>query len=138
MKKIAGRMRLDLAAFRELEAFAQFGSDLDKSSQDLLNRGRRLLEITKQGQYSPVPVEEEIVQIFAGTGLPDANIGGLVDDIPVDDTRRFINEMTDYLRARHSNILEELKSSGDLPEDLARSLASAIEDFKKTFQKTEA
>ena len=70
MRKIAGRLRLDLAAFRELEAFAQFGSDLDKSSQDLLNRGRRLVEIMKQGQYAPVPVEEQIVQIFAGTGPP--------------------------------------------------------------------
>ncbi len=138
MKKIAGRMRLDLASFRELEAFAQFGSDLDKSSQDLLNRGRRLLEITKQGQYSPVPVEEEIVQIFAGTGLPDARIRGLVDDIPVGDVQRFIREMTEFLRSRHNTILETLKSTGDLTDDLAKQLAQAIEEFKATFQKTEA
>jgi F-type H+-transporting ATPase subunit alpha len=137
MKKIAGRLRLDLAAFRELEAFAQFGSDLDKSSQDLLNRGRRLVEIMKQGQYAPVPVEEEIVQIFAGTGLPDAGVTGMIDDIPIGDVQRFIDELMEHVRSRHASILDSIRSTGDLPDEAARELAKAIEDFKATFKKSE-
>jgi F-type H+-transporting ATPase subunit alpha len=137
MRKIASRLRLDLASFRELEAFAQFGSDLDKSSQDLLTRGRRLVEIMKQGQYSPVPVEEQVVQIFAGTGLPAAGVAGMIDDIPIVDVQRFLVGMTEYMRSRHGNILETIKSSGDLSDEQARELASAIEEFKATFRKTE-
>ena len=136
MRKIAGRLRLDLAAFRELEAFAQFGSDLDKSSQDLLNRGRRLVEIMKQDQYVPLPVEEEVVQIFCGTGLPDAGISGMVDDIPIGDVRRFVNELTKYMRDRHGTLLETLKSTGDLTDELAQQLAKAIDEFKAGFQKS--
>jgi F-type H+-transporting ATPase subunit alpha len=138
MKTIAGRLRLDLASFRELEAFAQFGSDLDKSSQDLLNRGRRLVEIMKQPQYSPVPVEEQIVQIFAGTGLPDAGIPGSLDDIPVEDVQRFLEALMEHMRSRHAAILDTLRETGDLPEERARELASAIEDFKRNFQITQS
>jgi F-type H+-transporting ATPase subunit alpha len=138
MKMIAGRLRLDLASFRELEAFAQFGSDLDKSSQDLLNRGRRLVEIMKQPQYSPVPVEEQIVQIFAGTGLPDAGIPGSLDDIPVEDVQRFVDGLMEHMRSRHAAILDNLRETGDLPAERARELASAIEDFKRNFQITQA
>ena len=137
MKKIAGRLRLDLAAFRELEAFAQFGSDLDKSSQDLLNRGRRLVEIMKQGQYAPVPVEEEIVQIFAGTGLPDAGVPGKIDDIPIGDVQRFIAGVIEHMRSRHGALLETLRSTGDISDELAGQLAEAIDEFKSTFSKTE-
>jgi F-type H+/Na+-transporting ATPase subunit alpha len=133
MRKIAGRLRLDLAAFRELEAFAQFGSDLDKSSQDLLNRGRRLVEIMKQGQFAPLAVEEQVLQIFAGTGLPDANIPGMVDDVAVEDVQRFITDLTEYVKSRHANVLDTLRDSGELPDELARELARIIGEFKSTF-----
>ena len=137
MKKIAGRLRLDLAAFRELEAFAQFGSDLDKSSQDLLNRGRRLVEIMKQGQYAPLAVEEEVVQIFAGTGFPDADVPGLIDDIPIADVQRFVTELIEYVRSRHGALLDTIKSTGDLSDDLARQLQGAIEEFKASFKRSQ-
>jgi F-type H+/Na+-transporting ATPase subunit alpha len=136
MKTIAGRLRLDLAAFRELEAFAQFGSELDKSSQDLLNRGRRLVEIMKQDQYAPVPVEEQIVQIFAGTGLPDAGVRGFLDDIPVGDVQRFLVGLMDQMRARHQVLLDTLRETSDLNDDLVRQLAQAIEEYKQSFQTT--
>ncbi len=136
MRKIASRLRLDLASFRELEAFAQFGSDLDKSSQDLINRGRRLVEIMKQGQYAPVAVEEQIVQIFAGTGLPSAGVPGCIDDVPTADVQRFLVGLTEFMRSRHANILDTLRDSGDLPDELARDLARVIGEFKSTFQAT--
>ncbi len=137
MRTIAGRLRLDLASFRELEAFAQFGSDLDKSSQDLLNRGRRLVEIMKQDQYAPVSVEEQIVQIFAGTGLPDANISGFLDDIPVEDVQRFITGLMDYMRTRNAGVLDRLRETGAFDDDLTRDLAKAVGDFKSSFQPTQ-
>jgi F-type H+/Na+-transporting ATPase subunit alpha len=90
----------------------------------------------KQGQYSPVPVEEQIVQIFAGTGLPDAGVPGMLDDIPVGDVQRFLVELMEYMRSRHANILETLRSSGELPDELARELARVIGEFKAGFQKT--
>ncbi len=138
MRTISGRLRLDLASFRELEAFAQFGSELDKSSQDLLNRGRRLVEVMKQAQYAPVPVEEQVVQIFAGTGFPDANIGGLLDDIPVGDVQRFLVGLMEHMRNRHSAVLDRLRTEGALSDEIVRDLAAAIEDFKRNFQPTES
>jgi F-type H+-transporting ATPase subunit alpha len=138
MKTIASRLRLDLASYRELEAFAQFGSELDKSSQDLLSRGSRLVEIMKQDQYAPVPVEEQVVQIFAGTGLPDAGVSGFLDDIPVGDVQRFIVELMEQMRSRHQAVLDSLRETGDLTDDIVRQLSSAIEEFKRSFQPTEA
>jgi F-type H+-transporting ATPase subunit alpha len=138
MKTVAGRLRLDLAAFRELEAFAQFGSDLDKSSQDLLNRGRRLVEIMKQDQYAPVPVEEQIVQIFAGTGLPDMNIPGQLDDVPVVDVQRFLTGLLESMRTRNAVTLDKLRETGQMSEDIAQDIVRAIEEFKRNFQATES
>jgi F-type H+-transporting ATPase subunit alpha len=138
MKTVAGRLRLDLAAFRELEAFAQFGSDLDKSSQDLLNRGRRLVEIMKQDQYAPVPVEEQIVQIFAGTGLPDMNIGGQLDEIPVGDVQRFLEGLMESMRSRNAVTLDKLRETGQMSEDIAQDLVRAIDEYKRTFQATKS
>ena len=137
MSRVASRLRLDLASFRELEAFAQFGADLDKSSQNLLNRGRRLTEIMKQGQYAPVPVEEQVVEIFLGTGLPDAGIGGLVDDIPVPDIQRFVSGFVESLRSRHPQILDSIRENGQFPDDLAKDIVRACEEFKATFEKTQ-
>jgi F-type H+-transporting ATPase subunit alpha len=96
-----------------------------------------LVEIMKQGQYAPVPVEEEIVQIFAGTGLPDAGVTGMIDDIPIGDVQRFIDELMEHVRSRHASILDSIRSTGDLPDEAARELAKAIEDFKATFKKSE-
>jgi F-type H+/Na+-transporting ATPase subunit alpha len=138
MRRIAGRLRLDLASFRELEAFAQFGADLDKSSQDLLNRGRRLVEIMKQGQYSPVPVEEQVVQIFLGTGLPDAGIPGQLDDVPVEDVQRFVAGLMESLRSRHGVVLDTIRDTGELKDDVAKDIVRAVDEFKATFEKTQS
>ncbi|HVL81010.1 MAG TPA: F0F1 ATP synthase subunit alpha [Actinomycetota bacterium] len=134
MKTIAGTLRLDLAAFRELEAFAQFGSELDKASQAQLNRGARLVELLKQPQYSPMPVEEQVVSIFSGTGLPAKDIPGFVDDIPVAQIQRWERELLEYVRSRHPEILEHLRTAGDLPDEILFKLRDAVSAFKQTFQ----
>jgi F-type H+-transporting ATPase subunit alpha len=133
MKTVAGRLRLDLAQFRELESFAQFGSELDKASQAQLARGARLTELLKQPQYSPFPVEEQVISMFAGTGLPAAQIPSFLDDVPVPDVKRFERELIDFVRARHGDILEHIRDRGDLSDELAQRLAQAIESFKATF-----
>jgi F-type H+-transporting ATPase subunit alpha len=134
MKTIAGTLRLDLASFRELEAFAQFGSELDKSSQALLARGQRMVELLKQPQYSPVPVEEQVIAIFAGTGLPDKGIKGFIDDLPVSEVHRFEAELIQFMRARHPEIGQHIRERGDLSDEIVRALASAMDEFKQTFQ----
>ncbi len=126
MRQIAGRLRIDLAQFRELEAFAQFGSELDKSSQALLQRGTRLTELLKQGQYSPMPVEEQVVSIFAGTG-------GFLDDIPVEEVRRFESQLLDYVRGRHADVLDHFRTKGDLPDEIRDKLRDAVAAFKESF-----
>jgi F-type H+-transporting ATPase subunit alpha len=124
MKKVSGTLKLDLAQFRELEAFATFGSELDKVSAAQLERGYRLTELLKQGLNSPMPVEEQVVVIFAGTN-------GYCDDIPVADVKRFEADLLDYMRARHPEILETIRTTGDLPAGDA--LADAVEAFKREF-----
>src|SRR5713226_6867227 len=101
MKKIAGRLRLDLAQYRELEAFAKFGSDLDKSTQAQLRRGSRLVELQKQGQYAPLQVEEQVVSMFAGTN-------GYLDDIPLEHVERFERDFLDVMRLKHAALLDEI------------------------------
>ncbi|UTR12203.1 F0F1 ATP synthase subunit alpha [Evansella sp. LMS18] len=124
MKKVAGTLRLDLASYRELEAFAQFGSDLDKATQAKLNRGARTVEVLKQGLHQPLPVEKQVVILYALTK-------GLLDDIEVDDVRRFESELFTYLEHNNREVLDHIKNTGTLPEDA--DIKGAIEAFKKTF-----
>jgi F-type H+-transporting ATPase subunit alpha len=124
MRSVAGTLKIDLAQFRELEAFATFGSELDKVSQAQLDRGYRLTELLKQGLNSPLPVEEQVVAIYAGTG-------GFVDDVPVGDVKRFERELIDFVRTRHGNLLDTIRSTGQLPEGDA--LKDAVNAFKQVF-----
>jgi F-type H+-transporting ATPase subunit alpha len=126
MKSVAGRLRLDLAQYRELEAFSAFGSDLDKASKAQLERGARLVELLKQPQYAPFSVERQVVSVWAGTT-------GQLDEVPVKDIRRFEKEFLDYVEHRHKGIYDAIVSSGQLSEETTQSLEQAIGDFKKTF-----
>ena len=125
MKSVSGTLKLDLAQFRELEAFATFGSELDAVSKAQLERGYRLVELLKQGLNSPMPVEEQVVSIFAGTK-------GYLDDIPVADVRRFESELLEYVRSRHGAMLAELRTNpkADVPADLAQVVTSFKAQFK--------
>ena len=126
MKSVSGTLKLDLAQFRELEAFATFGSELDKVSAAQLDRGYRLTELLKQPLNSPMPVEEQVVSIFAGTG-------GYLDAIPVGDVRRFEAELLDHMRTRRSDLLDAIRTTGALPDELA----DAVQEFVDTFQASE-
>jgi F-type H+-transporting ATPase subunit alpha len=126
MRSVAGRLRLDLAQYRELEAFSAFGSDLDKASRDQLERGARLVELLKQPQYSPFSVAEEVVSVWAGTT-------GKLDDVPVGEIRRFEAQFLEHLRHQHPEILDNIGTSGKLEDDTVAALESAIEHFKDSF-----
>ena len=123
MKKVAGTLRLDLAAFRELEAFAQLGTELDPATQRQLDRGQRMVELLKQPQYQPYTVNEQIVSIFAGTR-------GFLDDVPVREVLRFEAALLKHVRDEHPEILDELERTGDLSNDLADRIGQVIRDFK--------
>jgi F-type H+-transporting ATPase subunit alpha len=127
MKSVAGRLRLDLAQYRELEAFSAFGSDLDKASKAQLERGARLVELLKQPQYTPYPVERQVVSVWAGTS-------GAIDDVPVEDVSKFEKEFLDYIGHQHQGIYDEILSNVKVEGDLVASLENAITDFKKTFE----
>ena len=127
MKKVAGRLRLDLAQYRELEAFAAFGSDLDAASKAQLERGSRLVELLKQGQYQPQSMEREAVSVWAGTS-------GNLDDVPVEDIRRFDAEFLDHVDRNHGAIYETIRSTTDLSDESISQLEKAIGDFKKQFR----
>ncbi len=127
MKKVAGRLRLDLAQYRELEAFAAFGSDLDAASKAQLERGSRLVELLKQGQYQPQSMEREAVSVWSGTS-------GNLDDVPVEDIRRFDAEFLDHVERNHNAIFESIRTSTDLSDDNISSLEKAIGEFKKQFR----
>ncbi len=124
MKEVSGTLKLDLAQFRELEAFATFGSELDKVSAAQLERGYRLTELLKQNLNSPMPVEEQVVVVFAGTK-------GYLDDIPVADAKRFENELLEFMRTRRGHVLDTIRTTGKLPE--GDELADAVQAFKDTF-----
>lgn len=126
MKQVAGRLRLDLAQYRELAAFAQFGSDLDKATQARLARGERITEILKQDQYEPMPVEEQIAIIFAA-------VNGFLDDIAVDQCRRFEAEFLKFLRSSYPDILREIRQKREISEELNQRLQESINEFKKMF-----
>ena len=123
MKAVAGPLRLDLAQYNEVAAFAQFASDLDAATRSQLGRGQRITELLKQNQYQPMPIEEQVCSIFLGTR-------GLADDVPVGDILRFEAEMLGYLRDSHPDILDGIRSSKDLGDDAQAALTKAIEDFK--------
>jgi F-type H+/Na+-transporting ATPase subunit alpha len=126
MKQVAGRLRLDLAQFRELEAFAEFGSELDKASQAQLDRGARIVEILKQRQFTPYPVEDQVVSIWAATN-------GYLDDLPVEKVGDFEAGMLEHIRSRNADILETIRESGNLEDDTIEKLRSAVDDFKSAF-----
>jgi F-type H+-transporting ATPase subunit alpha len=126
MKKVAGTLRLDLAQFRELEAFAKFGSDLDKATLAQLTRGERMVEILKQNQYVPMDVEHQIAIIYAGSQ-------GILDDIPNEKIGEFEKGLMDHLDANHEEILKTISSSGEISDETGKELKKAIEDFKKGF-----
>jgi len=124
MKKVAGPLKLELAQYRELAAFAQFGSDLDKATQARLTRGERLVEILKQGQFEPMPVEKQVLVIYTATK-------GYLDDIPVADVRRFEKELLSFVESNRPQLLEHIRTTKDLPAE--QDLNAAIEEFKKGF-----
>ncbi|GEN34440.1 MULTISPECIES: F0F1 ATP synthase subunit alpha [Aneurinibacillus] len=128
MKKVAGSLKLDMAQYRELQAFAQFGSDLDKATQARLNRGERTAEILKQGQFEPMPVEKQVVSIYAATK-------GFLDDIPVGDVRRFEKELHAYIEHNKKEIFDTIVNTKELPPE--DQLNAAIEEFKKGFAVSE-
>ncbi|SDN19820.1 F0F1 ATP synthase subunit alpha [Actinacidiphila guanduensis] len=127
MKGVAGRLRVDLAQFRELEAFAAFGSDLDAASKAQLERGQRMVELLKQGQYAPFPIEDQVVSIWAGTT-------GKLDDVPVVDIRRFERELLDYLHREHKSLLTGIVETGKLEDGTIDALSEALAAFKKQFE----
>jgi F-type H+-transporting ATPase subunit alpha len=126
MKKVAGSIKLELAQYREMAAFAQFGSDLDASTQKLLNRGARLTELLKQPQYRPLPFEEQVVSIYAG-------VNGFLDSLPVGDVGRFESGLIDYLKSQKPEILSSIRDTKDLSNDTSAALKDAVAAFTKTF-----
>ena len=128
MKKVAGTLRTDLAAFRELESFAQFGSDLDQATQAKLNRGQRTVEVLKQPLHDPIPVEKQVLILYALTH-------GYLDSIPVEDISRFQNELFDNFDSNHADLLKTIRETGKLPDD--KKLSAAIEEFSESFAPSE-
>jgi len=131
MRKVAGSLRLDMAQFRELEAFAQFGSDLDKSTQRQLNRGRRLVEILKQPQYQPMAAEKQVAILFAGAY-------GYLDEWPVESVSVFETQMLEFIEKKHGDLLKEIKEKNVISEDLEGKLKKALDEFKTMFQPAQA
>ncbi|MFD6092604.1 F0F1 ATP synthase subunit alpha [Oerskovia sp. NPDC060338] len=127
MKQVSGTLKLELAQYRSLEAFAMFASDLDAASRGQLTRGARLMELLKQGQYSPYPVEDQVASIWAGTK-------GKLDDVPLEDVRRFESELLDHLR-RNTDVLGTIASTGKLSDEVESALAQGVDDFRNGFLK---
>jgi F-type H+-transporting ATPase subunit alpha len=126
MKKVSGSIKLELAQYREMEAFAQFGSDLDASTQKLLNRGARLTQLLKQPQFQPMPFEEQTASIFAGTN-------GYLDNVATTDVSRYEAAMIAYLRSDHAGVLKTIRDTKDLGDDAKKGLVAALEAFAKIF-----
>ena len=127
MKKVAGNLRLSLSQYRDLEAFAAFASDLDAASRAQLDRGSRLVELLKQPQYDPFPVEDQVVSIWAGSN-------GFLDDVPLEDVSRFEHDFLENLRRTHEGILTAIRETKDLSEDTVTALKDAVEEFRKSFE----
>ncbi|MFW6136784.1 MAG: F0F1 ATP synthase subunit alpha, partial [Candidatus Aminicenantaceae bacterium] len=131
MKQVAGKLRLDLAQYRELLTFAQFGTELDKTSQAQLDRGERLTEILKQDQYKPLPVELQIAIIYAGNR-------GFLDDIPVIRTREYEEKLFEYLKKEHQDLLEKIMKKKEISAELDETMNEALTGFNKFFQEETA
>jgi F-type H+-transporting ATPase subunit alpha len=127
MKQVAGTLRLELAQYREMAAFAQFGSDLDQATQRQLNRGSRLVELLKQGQYEPLPVEKQIVIIFAGTN-------GFIDDLPLTAIKRYEHELSLFLETKHPEIFSDILKKREIDGDLRGKMTQVLEEFKVVFK----
>ena len=127
MKKVAGRLRIELAQYRELEAFAKFGSDLDKATLQQLRRGARLIELLKQGQYAPMPVEKQVVSIFAGTN-------GFLDEIPVEHVQRYERELLERMDLKHTDLLAAIAEKKDLTDDIVQRLKGLLKEFTASFK----
>jgi F-type H+/Na+-transporting ATPase subunit alpha len=127
MKKVSGGLKLSLSQFRDLEAFASFASDLDAASRAQLDRGARLVELLKQGQYSPLPVERQVVSVWTGTN-------GYLDDVPVADIARFESELLDFIGRSHGGIYDTIRETGDLSDDTAVALKDAVDEFRRGFE----
>jgi F-type H+-transporting ATPase subunit alpha len=127
MKKVAGNLRLSLSQFRDLEAFAAFASDLDAASRAQLDRGGRLVELLKQPQYDPFPVEDQVVSIWAGSN-------GYLDDVPLEDVSRFEHDFLEFLKRSHAGILTGIRETKDLSEDTVTALKDAVDEFRKSFE----
>src|SRR5579859_5305404 len=127
MRKVAGTLRLGLSQFRDLEAFAAFASDLDAASRSQLDRGARLVELLKQPQYSPFPVEWQVVSVWAGTT-------GHIDDVPIEDIRRFENEFLDYIQRNHPGIFDVIRETSEFSDDTEAALKDAVDVFRRTFE----
>ncbi len=127
MKKVAGSLRLDMAQYRELEAFAQFGSDLDKATQKQLERGRRLVEVLKQPQYQPMAEEKQVMILYAG-------VNGYLDEWPVEAVSEFERQMLEFMENRHPEILKEIKETKDISDEMDKKIREALEEFRGVFQ----
>jgi F-type H+-transporting ATPase subunit alpha len=126
MKQVAGTLRLDLAQYREMAAFAQFGSDLDASTQRMLSRGQRLVEVLKQGQYVPLPVEQQIVILFAATN-------GYIDAVDVKDIRRYEEGLASFMERSHTSLYALIREKKELNDDVKSKLNAALTEFQGTF-----
>jgi F-type H+/Na+-transporting ATPase subunit alpha len=126
MKKVAGSIKLELAQYREMAAFAQFGSDLDASTQKLLNRGARLTELLKQPQFSPMPMEEQVVSIFAG-------VNGYLDNVPTEAVTRFEAQLLSHVRSEHGDVLASIRDTGALSDETTAKLKDVVGVFAKNF-----
>jgi F-type H+-transporting ATPase subunit alpha len=130
MKQVAGMLRLDLAYYQELQAFAQFATELDRATRAQLQRGERMMQLLVQHQYEPMPMSQQVAVIYAGTH-------GYLDDVAVEDVQRFGRELVPFLQERHPNVLPRIQESGRLPEDTEKELREAIDDFRARFQSQE-
>ncbi len=129
MKQVSGTLKIDLAQYRDMQAFAMFASDLDDTSRSQLERGARLMELLKQGQFTPYPIENQVISVWAGTT-------GKLDNVPVDDVLRFEHDMLEYL-AGQTEVLKEIRETGKFPDDLQKTAEQAIEKVKESFKTSE-
>jgi F-type H+-transporting ATPase subunit alpha len=127
VRQVSGALKLELAQFRELEAFAAFGSDLDAASKAALARGQRMVELLKQDQYNPFTTENQVVSVWAGTN-------GLMDDIPVEDVRRFERELLDYMNRENKELMTAIREGGKMSDDTVQAIGAAINKFKQQFE----
>ncbi len=136
MKQVSGSMKLDLAQYRELAAFSQFGSDLDKATQETLARGARIVEVLKQGQYEPMPVEQQVIQIYAATNRDDAGKRGWLRDVPVSDVVRWMKEFLEFVAGKFPQLPKDIAEKKEMTSEIKATLNKAILEFNDVFQKT--